>query len=126
MITCMRTLYMAAILATVAGGAAVVRAGDSPSAPADVAPPMASQPEKAEPPGEWGPPEGGLAASMRIDGEVTVGGKLTVRIALKSAAGQPVPLPPASAVSGWLLVVQGAGDKKRGWYSAKVPLRNRA
>ena len=95
-----------------------------PSGPAVPAAPAApAQPAgAAEAPLEWGPPAGGLAAAITLDGEASVGGKLVVRLALRSAAGQTVGLPPARNAFGWLVILQTLGDAKKAFYSEKVPM----
>jgi HEAT repeat protein len=78
--------------------------------------------EKAEAPAAapWGPPAGGLAVSLTVEGDVAVGGRLQIKVALKSAAGQAVALPAAKNVFGWLLVGQGTGNARKAFYSEKV------
>ena len=95
-----------------------------PSGPAVPAAPAApAQPAgAAEAPLEWGPPAGGLAAAITLDGEASVGGKLVVGLALRSAAGQTIGLPPAKNAFGWLVILQTLGDAKKALYSEKVPM----
>ena len=71
---------------------------------------------------EWGPPNGGLVVSLSQEGAAMVGGKLLLTIALRSAAGQPVALPPAKDAFGWVLVVQSLGGNRRGFLTEKVPV----
>jgi hypothetical protein len=77
--------------------------------------------EKAPEP-QWGPPSGGLTLSLSMDGDATVGGPLKIKVALKSAAGQTVALPPAKEIYGWLLVVQGTGDSRKAFYGERLPV----
>jgi hypothetical protein len=75
----------------------------------------------------WGPPAAGLALSLTVEGDVTVGGSLRIKVALKTAAGQAVALPPAKDLSGWLVVGQGAGGARKAVYGEKVfPFRDAA
>ena len=77
--------------------------------------------EKAPEP-QWGPPTAGLAISLSVEGDATVGGALRVKVALRSAAGQTVALPPAKEVFGWLLVGQGTGDSRKAFYGERLPV----
>jgi hypothetical protein len=90
----------------------------------------AAAPEKSDAPppaAPWGPPAGGLAVSLTVEGDVAVGGHLQIKVALKSATGQAVTLPPAKDVCGWLLVGQGTASARKAFYSEKVfPFRDAA
>ncbi len=113
-----RWLLCGVLAATVAAAtepAAPARQGEVQQSPADttVAPP------EAESPG-WGPPSGGLSISLSLDGDVSSGGNLKVSVSLKSAAGNPVALPPAKDVFGWLLVAQSTPGSKKAYYSEKI------
>jgi len=103
-------------------GAETHRAEGESAAPA-AAPAKAEGPgQPAEAPLEWGPPASGLAAAIALEGEATVGGKLAVRLALRSAAGQTIGLPPAASAFGWIVIVQTLGDARKSVYSGKVPM----
>ena len=113
------------------GGSPSVQAAPpaGPAAPAE--PPAATlreaalsavAPQETASAAEWGPPGGGLAASLAIDGDVTVGGKFRVTVSLRSAAGQAVPLPPAQDLFGWILVAQATPGSKKGFTARRYTL----
>ena len=71
---------------------------------------------------QWGPPAAGLALSLSVEGDVTAGGPLRIKVALRTAAGQTVALPPAKEVFGWLVVGQGTGASRKAFYSERLPV----
>lgn len=83
---------------------------------------VAAAAETSAPEQAWGPPSGGLVLSLSIDGDATVGGPLKIKVALKSAAGQAVALPPAKEIYGWLLVAQGSGESRKAFYGERLPV----
>ena len=56
-------------------------------------------------PTPWGTPKAGLQVSAAIDGGVRVGGKLSVRLALRNVGAVPVNLPAPERVFGWMVIV---------------------
>lgn len=82
----------------------------------------AATPQPQEAPLEWGPPSGGLAAALALEGEAAVGGRFAFRLALRSAAGDTVTLPPAKDAFGWIVIAQNFGDSKTAFYSEKIPM----
>jgi len=86
------------------------------------APPAAGT--KAEP--EWGPPAGGLAVLLALDGDAAAGGRIAFRVSIKTAAGQPVSLGPAKDACGWVLVAQNFGGAKKAVYSQRVVMADAA
>ena len=75
---------------------------------------------------EWGPPAGGLAVSLAIDGDAGAGGRMAFRISIRSAAGQPVALPAAKDASGWLVVAQNLGGAKKAFHSRRIAMADLA
>ncbi len=112
---------MAALVAAAAMAAAAARSAPAPVTPAPAAP-AAADPSvtTGAPDMEWGPPVGGLVANLRLEGEAMVGGKIAFTLSLRSAAGQPVALPPVAEVYGWALFAQSTGGTKRAFWSQKV------
>jgi hypothetical protein len=102
------TALLAAVTVLLAGAAWA----EDPSA----APPAAQA--KAEP--EWGPPAGGLAVLLALDGDAAAGGRIAFRVSIKTAAGQPVSLGPAKDACGWVLVAQNFGGAKKAFYTQRI------
>ncbi|MBE3100468.1 MAG: hypothetical protein IMZ44_25390, partial [Planctomycetes bacterium] len=107
-------------------GALVVAILAAPAASAEPAAPPAAPEAAAQPamvseaPDTWGPPGGGLAARLAVEGDVAAGGKMRITLSLRSAAGQPVTLPPAKDIFGWLLAAQSTPGSKKALYTEQI------
>lgn len=71
----------------------------------------------------WGRPAGSLKAALTAEGEVTVGGPARFRVALTTVGSPPGELGPVEDAFGWFLVVQKASDKRLGYYSERIALK---
>jgi len=101
---------------------AILLAGVAWSEDPSAAPPAAGTKAQAE----WGPPAGGLAVSLALDGDAAIGGRIAFRVAVRSAAGQPVPLSPAQTACGWVLIVQSFGGAKKTFYTRRIVMAEAA
>jgi len=90
------------------------------AAQAAESPAVAVGPEPAEAATLWGPPSGGLAARLAVEGNVAVGSAIRITVFLRSAAGGAVTLPPAQTIVGWIAVAQTTPGSKKGFYSERI------
>lgn len=68
----------------------------------------------------WGEAKAGLQSSLAIEGDLAVGGKLVLNLALRNVGDTPVKLPPAADVSCWIMIGQGGSDDKKAFYSDRA------
>lgn len=117
---------MTGLMRILSAGALVVAILAAPAASAEPAAPPAAPEAAAQPamvseaPDTWGPPGGGLAARLAVEGDVAAGGKMRITLSLRSAAGQPVTLPPAKDIFGWLLAAQSTPGSKKALYTEQI------
>ena len=62
------------------------------------------------PPGVVGLPHAGLRVSVKVQGKLTVGGKLVVILTVRNISRRPVDMPPKNILAGWVQIWQRGGE----------------